>query len=209
MNLLEKNKLKQLITVNTIIVDNFYDNPMEVREFAISQLNDYETHIYHPGKRSSSFATNEHKEMLNRIIEPFGGKIIDFDLSKGENSNGTFQFNTAKDIKSWIHRDSNGTNWAGIIYLTPDPPSNSGTGFFKYKKDGTTDFYDVELLNNEEEIKLNSHDNTKWELLTKVGNVFNRLVLFRSNQYHMSMDYFGKNINDGRLIQLFFFQTEY
>ena len=53
-----------------------------------------------------------------------------------------------------------------------------------------------------------SQDYTKWELVDKVGNVFNRLVLFNSKQYHASMDYFGANKENGRLYQVFFFSTE-
>jgi hypothetical protein len=49
---------------------------------------------------------------------------------------------------------------------------------------------------------------TKWELVDRVGNVFNRLILFNSKKYHMSMDYFGDNRENGRLFQTFFFTTE-
>lgn len=209
MNILEKNKLNNPLSINTLIIDNFYENPMKIREFAINKINEYENHNFHPGKRTPSYATLEHKEILNKIIEPFSGKIIFFDMSKNNNDNGSFQFNTSNDVKSWIHRDSYNANWTGVLYLTPNPPPNSGTGFFKYKKDGTIDEIDMLLLNNEKELQLNCRDNTKWDLLSNVGNVFNRLLLFRSNQYHMSMDYFGTDIYNGRLIQLFFFKTEY
>jgi hypothetical protein len=210
MNSLEKNNLNYPLTINTLIIENFYDNPMEVREFAINKMNEYEPHNHHPGKRSSSFASLEHKKIFEQILEPFSGKIINFDISKeNENSNGAFQYNTSNDKKSWIHRDNyNNNNWTGIIYLTPEPPPNSGTGFYKYK-DGTWDYNDSKFLDNDNELNKNCRDNTKWELLSKVGNVFNRLLLFRSSQYHMSMEYFGTDINDGRLIQLFFFKTEH
>jgi hypothetical protein len=92
-------------------------------------------------------------------------------------------------------------NWAGIIYLTPDAPVSGGTGFFKYKNG------DILELSLEQE-KKNGKDNSKWEIVSTIGNIFNRLVLFRANQYHMSLDYFGEDFNDGRLIQLFFFSTE-
>jgi hypothetical protein len=209
MNLLEKNRLLQPISFNIIVVDNFYENPIEVRDFAISQIANYQYNDYHPGKRSSSFATEHHKDLFNKILEPFSGKIIKFDTSKNKeiNSNGSFQYNISSDKKSWIHRDSYETNWAGIIYLTPDAPVSSGTGFFKYK-DGTLSQIDELLLNNSEELINSRYDNTKWEKVNSIGNIFNRLVLFRSNQYHMSLEYFGDNINNGRLIQLFFFTTE-
>jgi len=38
--------------------------------------------------------------------------------------------------------------------------------------------------------------------------MFNRLVLYRGDLFHASVDYFGSDLNDGRLIQTFFFSTE-
>jgi len=207
---LEKQRLTQPLTCNVIVIDNFYDNPYEVRNFAISQIKDYQYNDCHPGKRSSSFANEEHITLFNKILEPFAGKITNFNISKNKNtnSNGSFQYNIASDVKSWIHVDNYETNWAGIIYLTPDAPLTGGTGFFKYK-DGTLNATDSELLNNSEHLNSSHYDNTKWEKINTIGNLFNRLVLFRSNQYHMSLEYFGDNIMNGRLIQLFFFTTEY
>jgi len=202
---IEIERLKRKISTNLIVIDNFYEDPYQIRNFAIKQLG-YNEHDYHPGKRTESFATETHKEMFNKILEPFCGKIIEFSLSNA--SNGAFQYNVSNDIKSWIHVDNYDTNWAGIIYLTPNAPLSGGTGFFKYK-DGTIDSLDTTYLNNETEIQQNCKDNTKWELINSVGNLFNRLILFNSKQYHMSLDYFGDNIHNGRLIQLFFFKTEY
>ena len=53
-----------------------------------------------------------------------------------------------------------------------------------------------------------SQDYTKWEMSDRLGNVYNRLVLYRGGLYHVSLDYFGKNLHDGRLFQVFFFNTE-
>ncbi len=210
MNILETSRLQQNISCNLIIIDNFYENPMEVREFAIKQIEDYQYNDYHPGKRSSSFATEKHKEIFNKIIAPFFGKITDFNMSKDKeiNGNGSFQYNTSHDIQTWIHVDnSHSTNWGAIIYLTPDAPLSGGTGFFKYK-DGNLFEADENILHNWHIISKYCKDYTKWELVSSVGNIFNRLILFRSDQYHASLDYFGKDIEDGRLIQLFFFKTE-
>lgn len=53
-----------------------------------------------------------------------------------------------------------------------------------------------------------SQDLTKWELVDRIGNVFNRLVLYPGHYWHMSLDYFGSDLNSGRLFQTFFFNTE-
>ena len=64
-------------------------------------------------------------------------------------------------------------------------------------------------INNKNETDKYSQDMTKWKLVDRIGNIFNRLILFNSNRFHMSMDYFGDKKENGRLFQVFFFSTEY
>jgi len=45
-------------------------------------------------------------------------------------------------------------------------------------------------------------------LVDQIANVYNRLVLYRGDHFHMSLDYFGQGLEDGRLFQTFFFNTE-
>ncbi len=66
----------------------------------------------------------------------------------------------------------------------------------------------MQILNNKEDIDRYSQDLTKWEKVDQVGNIFNRLILFNSNRFHMSMDYFGDSKENGRLFQVFFFSSE-
>ena len=48
-------------------------------------------------------------------------------------------------------------------------------------------------------------DLTKWDRILTIGNVFNRLVLYRGAYYHRSdVGGFGKDKYDGRLFQTFF-----
>jgi hypothetical protein len=148
------------------------------------------------------------KQTIQNIIFSSGGKIINWDLTE---YNGAFQYTTASD-RSWIHADQT-SNWAGVCYLTPDAPLSGGTALFKHKKtglfsaprkhDGT---YDLELLST---INKDSQDMTKWEMTDRVANVYNRLVLYRGDYFHVSLDYFGQDIYDGRLFQTFFFNTEF
>ena len=143
---------------------------------------------------------------------PYGGKITDFPMPNPNNLsntdviyNGAFQYTTSRD-RSWVHVDGY-NNWAGVLYMTPDAPLSSGTAFYRFH-DGSMGTIDAEILKNKEETDKYSQDMTKWHLVDQVGNVFNRLVLFNSNRYHMSMDYFGDSKENGRLFQTFFFSTE-
>lgn len=186
------------------IVDNFYNNPMETREYILQQ--DFKIRGNYPGQRTVSHATEEIKNMIQRWILPFGGKITRFPMEKtDDNYNGAFQYTTSHN-RSWIHVDS-WNNWAGVLYLTPDAPVTSGTGLYRYK-DGTRLEQEQKLKGNKDEMNSNSQDVTKWDLVDQVGNIFNRLVIFNANHFHSSMDYFGLNKDDGRLTQVFFFSTE-
>ena len=119
--------------------------------------------------------------------------------------NGAFQYTTSRD-RSWVHIDGF-NNWAGVLYMTPNAPLSSGTAFYKFH-DGTTCEKDMEILDNKLDTDNCSQDMTKWQLVDRVGNVFNRLILFNSKRFHMSMDYFGDSKENGRLFQVFFFSTE-
>lgn len=190
-----------------IIIDNFYSNPEDVRNFVLKQ--DFFVEGNYPGKRTKSFANESLREIIQKYIEPFGGKIIDFPipLNNSENKiyNGSFQYTTSRD-RSWIHIDGY-NNWAGVIFLTPDAPLSSGTGFFKFY-DGTSNENEMIINNSKTKIDSLCQDMTKWKLVDNAGNVFNRLVLFNSKRYHMSMDYFGDSKENGRLFQVLFFSTE-
>ena len=192
-----------------IIVDNFYSNAQATREFMLTQ--DFKVKGNYPGQRTISFANEHLKEAIQKYVEPFGGKITEFPMPKADLSdaadiyNGAFQYTTSRD-RSWVHVDA-WNKWAGVLFLTPDAPLSAGTAFYRFH-DGTTSEADNKLLNNKEETDASSQDLTKWDLVDRAGNVFNRLILFNSHRYHMSMDYFGDSKENGRLFQVFFFSTE-
>jgi hypothetical protein len=208
-NKLQLSSLKRSPSCGLIIVDNFYNNPMETRNYILTQ--EFSVTGNYPGRRTISYANEHLKETIQKYISPFGGKITEFPMPNKDNSNaseiynGSFQYTTSRD-RSWVHTDK-WNNWGGIVFLTPDAPVTAGTAFYKFY-DGATCQKDGEYLQNKSDIDRFSQDLTKWELVDRAGNVFNRLILFDANNYHMSMDYFGDCKENGRLFQVFFFSTE-
>lgn len=189
--------------VNSLVIDDFYTNPYEVRDFALEQ--DFNVEGNFPGFRTLPFANDSIKETIGDVIRPFAGEITWW----GGEYTGAFQYTTAEN-RSWIHSDSY-TDWAGVLYLTPDAPISAGTGIFKHKHTGlmTWDFDE----HRDDPFDYNSpsqtaQDITKWDMVDRFGNLFNRLILYRADNFHVSLDYFGKDLNDGRLFQVFFFNTE-
>jgi hypothetical protein len=201
--------LKKGPTGSLIVIDNFYNNPVETRNYILTQ--EFSVKGNFPGRRTISYATEDLKNVIQKYVEPFSGKITVFPCPKKDGSdaskiyNGSFQYTISTD-RSWVHSDK-WNNWAGVLYLTPNAPVSGGTGFYKFH-DGAMCEEDSKLFNNQTELDRFSQDLTKWELVDNVGNIFNRLILFKSHRYHMSMDYFGDNIENGRLFQVFFFSTE-
>jgi hypothetical protein len=191
--------------ISSYIIDNFYSDVDKVREFALQQ--EYPVSGNYPGRRTKSFLNDSMKEVIESVVFPFYGNVINW---SEDSYTGSYQYTTSRD-RSWIHADQT-TKWAGVCYLTPNAPLSSGTGLFKHIPTGLTmapknpdGSYNHKLLS---EINKDSQDMTKWELVDRIANVYNRLVLYRGDHFHISLDYFGQDINDGRLFQTFFFDTE-
>jgi hypothetical protein len=181
-----------------IVVDDFYSNPDEVRAFALSLP--FKISGNYPGQRTENFIN---ESTMSDIEYYIGEAVRDWPVGQREgNYTGSFQLTTKKD-KSWIHVDD-GNNWAGVLYLTPNAPLSGGTGFFKSKVDGSMTSTDGNITGIDGDAY---SDLNYWEKSTVVGNVYNRLILFRSDQWHSSLDYFGTDKYDGRLTQVFFFST--
>ena len=197
---------------NLIVIDDFYNNVDSVREFALAQ--DFYIKGNYPGTRTENFINESTKNQIQDIIYPYSGNVTNWMddqprdlLLKGETSTekgtgytGAFQISYASD-RSWIHTDDN-NNWAGVLYLTPDAPPMGGTGFYRSKINGSM------YGQNDEDIGPYGQDKSKWDLVNEVHNIYNRLILFRSDQWHTSMEYFGNDNETGRLTQVFFFTTE-
>lgn len=179
---------------NVIITDNFYSNPDGVRSWILQQ--EFK-HYKYPGLRTRSFITEDTKVTIQNLLMNAGGIVTNWNQEDG--LTGSFELATSAD-RSWIHTDHYNT-WAGVLYLTPDAPLSSGTGIFQYKKTGATVASQLEHYE--------SQDMTKWELCDIIANRYNRLVLYRSEMFHTSLDYFGHDLQTGRLFQLFFLTTQF
>jgi len=180
------------IRPSVIIIDNFYKNPDDVRKIALMQP--YDIKGNYPGGRTKSFATDELKKRFEMII---GKEIVYWPGGY----NGSFQI-TNKDHVSWIHRDK--TDYAAIIYLTPNAPTNSGTILYKHKSSNL-----LTASNNEQEslLRNDSNNDDAWDIIDTIGNIYNRCILFNGKVSHKSNVYFGDTIENSRLFQTFFFDT--
>lgn len=191
---------------NLIVIDNFFEDPDAVREFALSVPYDFVANW--PGMRTRGVHPVQSQELKEKFEKILNRPITRWDIFDGDSQK---QMNTCyqlclHDDKTWVHHDF--TKWAGVVYLKPNADPNSGTGFFRHKETGVT-FWDKEDPKTEFNRTAAMYDLDKWELIAEVKNVYNRLILYRADQYHRSMlPGFGNNYLTGRLTQVFFFDAE-
>jgi hypothetical protein len=174
-----------------IVVDNFYGNPDQIRQEVLASRFDFTGRF--PGRRTAPFQSEQLRGVIEAIVKkPVAGGGID-------NFRTQFQLTTTGD-KSWIHYDES-TNYAGVLYLTPGAPPGSGTSFFRHLQTGRDRYPGTDEVNFMKE----GGDEANWEETDRIGNKYNRLVLYDSKMFHRSSAYFGNSPQDGRLFQVFFF----
>lgn len=180
-----------------VVVDNFYENPDSVREFALKT--NMVAHLNaHKGSRTDQvYLFQGLKEAFEKIL---GTKIKDWEHY---GTNGCFQYCVAGDQLVY-HTDTQ--QYAGLIYLTPDAPPNTGTSFYRSKH--TKKMHVNNGMEHNVVFRNGFLDSTEFDLVDTVGNVYNRLVLFDAQLIHAAACYFGNNRENGRLFQLFFFDIE-
>jgi len=179
-----------------IVVDNFYEDVDAVREFALKSNFQYHPNN-HKGKRSDTcYRFDGLKERFEEII---GKKVINWEKY---GTNGCFQYCIAGEQLVY-HIDKQ--QYAGVLFLTPNAPVQSGTCLFRSKHTKK-----MKVADNEHNIVFKNGflDSTEFELIDQIGNVYNRIVLFDSRTIHAATEYFGNTMENGRLFQLFFFDLE-
>lgn len=181
------------------IVDDFYKDPMSVREFALNQN-------YIDGGFGRGFIgkRSEQQYLFDGLKERFES-IIGKKITKWHEHgmNGRFQLNVAGEPIVY-HCDDQ--SYAAMIFLTPNAPPESGTSTFRHR---SSNIYHKYVSNIEDAFNYKTFlDKTPYDLVDTFGNVFNRLVIFDGGLIHGANGYFGSDFEDGRLWHMFFFDVE-
>ena len=176
------------------VLDNFYQDPHAVRDFALNQNFKGDINFYKGKRTEEQIVFDGTKEAFEKLI---GQKITKW--VEHYPMCGRFQSCTAEDslVYHWDHQ-----KWAGMIYLTPDAPYVGGTSMFSHKK---TRIRHESEPGSEVSFEGGFYDRSKFELVDTVGNVFNRLVIFDAKCIHAANEYFGKDLQSSRLFHMFFF----
>jgi hypothetical protein len=152
-----------------IIIDNFLEDPDRIREESL-ELSYTKAEPNSPGwKGFRCLYTNMPGYELTELVRE---KLSELDPKfKDCSPRCFFHYTLNEDMSNTIHTDGI-FDYAGVLYLTPNPPLNSGTAFYNE--------------NNEE--------------IGYVENVYNRLTIYPSNIPHSIKESFGDNITNGRLV---------
>ncbi|AXV84033.1 DUF6445 family protein [Ralstonia solanacearum] len=180
-----------------IVADDFYRDPEDVRAFALSQ--DFTVKGNYPGTRTQPFLHDGISAAIQALVNaPLTYWPVD-------TYNGAFQFSIEHD-RTWVHADHT-TTWSGVLYLTPNAPSNAGTAFFRHRGTG------LDIYPDDASLRRRCDDDAsiweRWSITDQIANRFNRLILFRGKRFHCSQGHFGDCKENGRLFQTFFFNTAY
>ena len=202
--------MKSLIQV----VDGFYTDPDDVRKRALAMQ--YSEPEYVTGWRTQVWQLRGTRRLIERAFRV----QIDYwnDSKLIEGGNGVFftafsKGQHAERVK--VHFDEPPDWMTLLVYLTPDAPSDCGTSFWQHRKTGLTakpTWRDalrlgVSLEELKDVIDRDGWKRRAWIEIDRIGNIYNRAVMFPAGLFHTATRHFGHNLSDGRLYHSFHFST--
>lgn len=121
--------------------------------------------------------------------------------------NTSFQIVEGEYGHGLIHQDQN-TVFAGVLYLTPNAPLDSGTSLFRKNASYDEELYWKIIKENDEHFKnkdpIDYSYHGMFDEVVRVNNVYNTLILFEGDIHHCANQFFGDNKQNSRLAQVFF-----
>ncbi len=194
------------------VVDNFYENPDEVRKFALSQtykhcfeIKDYP--FTFPGSRTEDLSII-HPELFQKVCHKLTSLFHNFehDVLRWQIST-SFQSVTKEFERGVIHHDEN-TVFAAVLYLNPEPSKNSGTSLYKEGKSFDPSRYEAALKANDDRFRKNqpvdTNYHTMFDEIVNVQNIYNSLIIYEGHHHHSANEFFGDTLENSRLAQVFF-----
>ena len=203
--------------MESLVINNFLPYPNVVRSWALSKefvdAKEFSKRIGSnttwPGLRSqhvmeldSAYANI----ILSRISDIAKNNFLDNPYAN-ISIRSFFQICREEDGDSWIHQD-NDVDVAGILYLSPDASISSGTTLYKCNDVNAWTSLDVNQMMKINRIEKKELYNNLFSPVDIIGNIYNRLVMYKGDIFHKSNDYFGSTKEDSRLTQVFFLKFE-
>ena len=169
-----------------IIINNFFNNPKEIRSFALKQK--FYTNEDHPHKKilgefpghRTDFINNLNKKIYNKINDVLVSALEVYLEEKNLKVNFLISFSyTTEDIKmpTWCQNNEKKkkykTKVAGVVYLNEETDPSAGT---------------IIVVNNKG---------------YNCSNEYNKLFMYTTDIMHSASKSFGRNKFDSRLVLTF------
>lgn len=206
------------------ILDDFLPDPAALRAQALALP--FEQQRYAGQNYPGSQTAGQPSQVIMERIATALGRPIRF-ISP---DNGSYRLSYAHAMaRTDIHVDNETGNnfnfYAGVLYLNPPAQCQGGTTFWRHqpsgwyrrlpeadvKAGGYASFKDFQKrwLPNSKVQKFNDlqEQRDSWQALLEVPMRHNRLIVYKGHYFHSISNVFGDTPEDGRLVQLFFFEV--
>ena len=194
----------------TIIIDDFFKQPGKLRDLGLKQDFNSSKDVLYSGKRTqclSKIYPKIYEKILDKIILGCSLDVVGIGAS--------MHFHITEAVHGsagWVHTDeSRKPGITCIAYLNNVEPSlNNGTSFFKAKDPSYITNPDT-IKKMRESFKLNvdyneekTLHNKNFKEVLRVGEYYNRMLMFDNRQYHAGSGYYGDNKESARLTLITF-----
>tara|TARA_Y100000004_G_scaffold152549_1_gene175733 strand:+ start:1063 stop:1737 length:675 start_codon:yes stop_codon:yes gene_type:complete len=202
------------------VIDDFFDDPIEVKNFAESVEYDLPSETNYPGVASKKQITDLYPQLSNwiqyklmNIFYHLNSDIkwdIEMDFQKISPYNFDDQFHI---LNCGIPHIDDSVVLAGLIYLNENPYPDTGTSFFSKKKG--CQFYvvpkEVALFSRKyhstsdstEFINVAKKHLSMFEETARIQAKFNRMVIYSADDYHAQTTYGIKGGPDRLTLRFF------
>ncbi|KPC53704.1 DUF6445 family protein [Amantichitinum ursilacus] len=206
------------------VIDNVIADPVAWREHALSQQ--FHAQVYagqnYPGVQTEGQPAEATMQLLANVL----GRTVKWSSP----DNGAFRVSFAEsEARTDIHIDNEAEDgsrcYAAVLYLNAPEHCHGGTMFWRHQEtgwqkrpldselaaagyEGLADFH-ARCLSNDRSQPFNelAARRATWTPTAELPMQSNRLVTYRGDYYHSLSNVFGSTMQDGRLVQLFFFDV--
>ena len=177
------------------VVDQFYRDPMAVRELALKNSEWIQPSVGEDGiydARTTAYSADE--EARERLLRILGRAPVD---DRETVIKGFFTF-IGKGANDRLVPHVHNADWAAVVYLSLPNQCSGGMAFYRRTNAKMPDEKTDDRL---------TQPSQAWEETTYIPMRFNRMILFKASiLFHRATHGFGQTPESGRLAQIFLFQ---
>ena len=173
----------------------------------------------HEPKAPLTFPGRNSRQRMNapdlpRVISQIVGEPVRVSAKPGAFATAFRITLAGEPSRFMVHVDPPDLYWVGVCYLNLPEQCQGGTCFFRHKASNSDsrpwdpqDFRKLGVDTVMDLLQRDGNDPDCWEQTMTVPMRYNRLILYRPWLWHSSDAAFGDSLENGRLIQVFAFES--